>query len=940
MSAAALSNILPIGQAVLAGAVDSVENVAINIFDKLGIKFRSKDLDNPLADKVCIVTGGNAGIGYATAKKLAERGAHVVLACRSEQRGKQAEQELALTPPLPGCRPGSVEFAQLDLCNLKNVKAFAKRFNSTGKRLDVLICNAGIMSPATRLTSDDGLELQFQVNFLSHWLLAHELLAAQRQRRARAARKGRGCCDPGSSFSDGTRLVMLSSLTHHAGKLQWEDKQSAAGYSPFTSYALSKLCNTMMAREFQKRFDRHDSSRYGYDSAVAIHPGVVHTQLATGFFKQTGKSAMPWLQHLVEPLLNVLMPLALRTPDSSADSMLLATLAPADKVAGRYFHNNHLSRPNGDKPSTSPRKIKPQRMISAKVVRAGRDKSRSIADDVPAGTLIDGEYIIVYKPDVQDVAGATANVQAKAVSVAVAAMNADELASAASSGDLNSLVSVVSTTTTPEGIPGLAVIEVPSTLDLEAVRSSLMQSPDVEAVVPNRVVRITQADGACYSPSLASGVKARAAPGITFKWDGCLTDGTELGMFGERCGAEMSKFRWTGIFAYNTSNSQMVKNCLYLRSSETEAGLIQQFFGSCGSVPTNFVGIPTAACLEKAGGGGGGGAPPPASGSQLPTEPLMQGESTQNWGMARIGALSPSQTVVNPDAAIAATGMKVAVIDTGADSTHPDLNVVAFVDLVDSPGTTYYKRDGNGHGTHVSGIIGAKNQGQGVYGVVPGIPIVAIKVMDSSGSGPLDNVYRGYAEVLTRLKNGEKFASINLSLGSPIGDQQSQNVECGYINQIITYGTAVATAAGNDNGKYLGYNMPSACPNAIAVTSMTSSDSPSSFSNLAYSSSPAVVKAKTIAAPGSSIYSTYPGGYQTLSGTSMATPHVAGAFAKCALAGACQLSSSGGISAATTNYPKIFAAANAIPCGSSNSRCAPSWGSANYFGPMLNVRQW
>jgi hypothetical protein len=56
---------------------------------------------------------------------------------------------------------------------------------------------------------------------------------------------------------------------------------------------------------------------------------------------------MPWLQHLVDPLLNVLMPLALRTPDSSADSMLLASLAPAEKVAGQYFHNNHLSRPNG-----------------------------------------------------------------------------------------------------------------------------------------------------------------------------------------------------------------------------------------------------------------------------------------------------------------------------------------------------------------------------------------------------------------------------------------------------------------------------------------------------------------------------------------------------------------------------------------------------------------
>lgn len=75
-------------------------------------------------------------------------------------------QDLSGVTPLPGCSPGSVEFAQLDLCSLKNVRAFAKKFNSQGRRLDVLICNAGIMSPATRLVSDDGLELQFQVRLV------------------------------------------------------------------------------------------------------------------------------------------------------------------------------------------------------------------------------------------------------------------------------------------------------------------------------------------------------------------------------------------------------------------------------------------------------------------------------------------------------------------------------------------------------------------------------------------------------------------------------------------------------------------------------------------------------------------------------------------------------------------------------------------------------
>lgn len=91
---------------------------------------------------------------------------------------------------------------------------------------------------------------------------------------------------------------------------------------------------------------RQDACRYGHDSAVAIHPGIVHTHLATGFFQQTGSSALPFMKQLVAPLLNCLYPLLLRTPDNSADSMLLAATAPASKVAGRYLHNDRLARPD------------------------------------------------------------------------------------------------------------------------------------------------------------------------------------------------------------------------------------------------------------------------------------------------------------------------------------------------------------------------------------------------------------------------------------------------------------------------------------------------------------------------------------------------------------------------------------------------------------------
>lgn len=121
--------------------------------------------------------------------------------------------------------------------------------------------------------------------------------------------------------------------------------QSLSSYSPFTSYALSKLCNTMMAAEYQRRFDRHDPCTYGHDSAVAIHPGIVATSLATGFFTQTGTSALPGLQAVVTPLLNALFPLLLRTPESSADSVMLAVTGPADRLAGRYMHNDRVTRP-------------------------------------------------------------------------------------------------------------------------------------------------------------------------------------------------------------------------------------------------------------------------------------------------------------------------------------------------------------------------------------------------------------------------------------------------------------------------------------------------------------------------------------------------------------------------------------------------------------------
>jgi NAD(P)-dependent dehydrogenase (short-subunit alcohol dehydrogenase family) len=100
--------------------------------------------------------------------------------------------------------------------------------------------------------------LHLQVNFLSHFALSHELLAAQRERRQRQ-RQRRSSGDKTSSSDrapEGTRVVLLSSIAHYAGAVQWRDKQSVGSYDPFTSYGLSKLANTMTAFELQRRIDR------------------------------------------------------------------------------------------------------------------------------------------------------------------------------------------------------------------------------------------------------------------------------------------------------------------------------------------------------------------------------------------------------------------------------------------------------------------------------------------------------------------------------------------------------------------------------------------------------------------------------------------------------------------------------------------------------------
>lgn len=206
------------------------------------------------------------------------------------------------------------------------------------------------------------------------------------------------------------------------------------------------------------------------------------------------------------------------------------------------------------------------------------------------------------------------------------------------------------------------------------------------------------------------------------------------------------------------------------------------------------------------------------------------------------------------------SGVTIAVIDTGVDLDHPDLQekIVAGKDFVNNDNLA---DDDNGHGTHVAGIAAASgNNGIGIAGVSWGAKVMPLKVLDSAGNG---NIYNLALAIRYAADNGAKV--INMSLGASCSlDWSSVEDE---INYARGKGVLLVAAAGNSG------STPVLCPGGlngvVAVGATDSGDSRAYYSNYG--------AALDVAAPGSGIYSTYyGGGYTTFSGTSMASPHVAG----------------------------------------------------------------
>ncbi len=204
--------------------------------------FKPKDLPD-LAGTRAVVTGANSGIGYFTAAALADHGAEVVLACRNTEAGRDAAKRMK----------GMVTVEELDLASQTSVHAFVDRFDGS---LDLLVNNAGVMTPPKYRETPEGHELQFGTNHLGHFALTGLLL-------------------PALLKSETPRVVTVASIAHHRGDESVLEGNPESSYDPNKTYGNSKLANLLFALELNRRAEAAESRLV----SAAAHPGVSATNL-------------------------------------------------------------------------------------------------------------------------------------------------------------------------------------------------------------------------------------------------------------------------------------------------------------------------------------------------------------------------------------------------------------------------------------------------------------------------------------------------------------------------------------------------------------------------------------------------------------------------------------------------------------------------------------
>ena len=264
-----------------------------------------------LRGKRILVTGVSAGLGVETARSLAAHGAHVVGAARDLAKAQGATAQVREDAAGNG---GNFELVELDLANLKSVRACADGLLARGEDFDVIIANAGVMATPFGHTVD-GFETQFGTNHLGHFVLVNRIAP-----RIRA----------------GGRLINLSSAGHRFSNVDLEDPSfERTPYEPFVAYGRSKTANILFAVAFDKRH-RNRGVR-----AAAVHPGGIRTELSRYMDPSRIQKLLERIEQ--ETARAGKGPFQWKTiPQGAATSVWAAVVAPADEIGGRYCENCHV----------------------------------------------------------------------------------------------------------------------------------------------------------------------------------------------------------------------------------------------------------------------------------------------------------------------------------------------------------------------------------------------------------------------------------------------------------------------------------------------------------------------------------------------------------------------------------------------------------------------
>jgi len=261
------------------------------------------------AGLTAIVTGASSGIGAETARVLAARGAHVVMAARNLASADSVRQAVLADTPA-----ASLEVMELDLSSMASVRSFAAEFVDKGLPLNILVNNAGVMGTPFSL-SKDGIEMQFATNHVGHFLLTHLLLETMKRTSRESNVEG--------------RIVNVSSEGHrfaYSEGIRFDKINDEAEYSSIAAYGQSKLANILHANELARRFKEEGVNI----TANSLHPGSIITNL---------------LRHhsIIDVLHRTLGKLVLKNAKQGAATTCYVALHPGVKgVSGRYFSDSNL----------------------------------------------------------------------------------------------------------------------------------------------------------------------------------------------------------------------------------------------------------------------------------------------------------------------------------------------------------------------------------------------------------------------------------------------------------------------------------------------------------------------------------------------------------------------------------------------------------------------